>query len=343
VSTPEQNLQTLCLDLSAVLNQLTEARDDRDSYRLIIDAHVATIAAKDVEIADAKLDRDNLDKLVTLTIDQLKAANDEVDAARAEIARLTALLNPRPTFVLGDATRKQFLGAPFIEQFPFQYQSALYRSGTTIAQMMAQNIDEAFVVNNAIPDWRAVYPTSPRWLFDIEWQNRSDSPGGREVVAAEVSRIRPAVTGARKALGPNVKLGGYSWPRRFAVDADPAYVKSQIDVSRPILDLLDEALVTLYPIYTDLAKSRRYIQQNIAIAREAMPGKKVIVIGAPGWHANVGAPLAGTPISVEWWRMLLEEVHANADGFAIWMKADQPKPTTEPWWLETEAFLARAA
>jgi hypothetical protein len=277
---------------------------------------VSAIAAKDVEIAQLRED-------VRVSDDAFRAVDALLTDAKAEIARLTALL-PKP-FLWGDATRLQFLGAPFAEPFPFCYESEFY-PGDARGQ-----IDYGYVLNETMPDWRVRYPNSPRWAADIEWLFSSG------ITAAEVQQILPAFLAARHFAGlegRGMKLGAYNMPKRIGVDS----TANEVEVLRPILDLLDEVILPLYPLYTDVEKSRRYVQQNIAMARAAMPGKPVYVIGWPAWHPNVGAPLAGTPVSVEWWRMLLEESRAAADGFAIWLKAAAPKPTTEPWWLETTSF-----
>jgi hypothetical protein len=286
--------------------------------------HEATIAAKNVTIV-------GLNERIENQIGTLQEQD-------AEIARLTALL--KPTFILGDATRKQFLGAPFTEPFPGSYESAFWPSTVTEAGRSTTPIVRAFVSGTTMPKWRASYPNAKHWFGDLELFHS----GGLTV--AEVAKLLPAYQGARDFAdneGKGLQLGAYGIPPRFGTHMTDAEVMAQAEICRPILDLLDYCLLTLYPIYTDMEKSRTYIRRNIDLGRRAMPGKKVIVLGAPGWHPTVGAPLAGTPISVEWWRMLLEECREHADGFAIWMKADQPKPTAEPWWLETEAFLARAA
>jgi hypothetical protein len=330
-ATSRASLEALANGINAVLADLdlawTTARDRAD-----------TIAAKDAEIA--LLEYGIAQKGIALA-----ARNDEIafqDARhlsdQAEIARLTALL--KPAFVLGDATRKQFLGAPFTEPFPGSYESAFWPSTVTEAGRSTTPIVRAFVSGTTMPKWRASYPNAKHWFGDLELFH------SQGLTVTEVAKLLPAYQGARDFAdneGKGLQLGAYGIPPRFGTHMTDAEVMAQAEICRPILDLLHYCLLTLYPIYTDLAKSRTYIRRNIDLGRRAMPGKKVIVLGAPGWHPTVGAPLAGTPISPEWWRMLLEECREHADGFAIWMKADQPKPTIEPWWLETEAFLAARA
>jgi hypothetical protein len=337
-STSRQSIATLATDLQDVLawGESTESansalREMLELERSTVLQQVATIAAKDAEIAEK-------DRVLALLYNEAAESNDHIKQLhaiigdhKAEIARLTALLNPAPAFVWGDATRQQFLGAPFTEPFPFCYESEFYASGSE------GPIDYGFVRVVTMRDWRAAYPNSPRWAADIEWQ----FSGG--VTAAEVQQILPAFQAARDfaaAEGRGLKLGAYNMPKRIGVDS----TATEVEVLRPILDLLDEVILPLYPLYTDVEKGRRYVQQNIAMARAAMPGKPVYVIGWPAWHPNAvtttNGIVAGAPVSVEWWRMLLEESRANADGFAVWLKAATPKPTNEPWWLET---LARAA
>jgi hypothetical protein len=272
------------------------------------------------------------DRTIVEQIGRIDGLEDENERLKAEIALLRP---PAPAFVLGDATRKQFLGAPFTEQFPGLYENSFWPSNVTDAQQPTTPIQRSFVSGTAMPKWRASYQNARYWFGDLELFHS----GGLTV--AEVAKLLPAYQGARDFAdneGKGLQLGAYGIPPRFGTHMTDAEVMAQAEICRPILNLLDYCLLTLYPIYTDMEKSRTYIRRNIDLGRRAMPGKKVIVLGAPGWHPTVGAPLAGTPISVEWWRMFLEEVRANADGFAIWMKADQPKPTTEPWWLETQSF-----
>jgi hypothetical protein len=287
---------------------------------------VAAIAAKDAEIAEYAESLAQQDSIIA-------AYRADVAAHLAEIARLTALL--KPPFILGDATRKQFLGAPFLDPFPICYESEFYPSSVTPENRKNVTIDYWFVLDDTMPDWRARYPNAPRWISDIEWLNS----GG--ITAAEVAKILPGFQAAREfaaAEGRGLKLGGYGLPPRFGTHMTDAEVMAQVEVIRPIIDLLDECILTLYPIYTDLEQSRTYIRRNIAMGRAAMPGKPLYVLGWPVWHNNVGAPLKGTAVSVEWWRMFLEEVHAGADGFAPWLTAATPKPINEPWWLETISF-----
>jgi len=258
-----------------------------------------------------------------------------ISALTAENAALKEELRPH-RFKFGDATRKQFLGAPFSEAIPGSYEAAFYPSSVAEAARPTTPISRTFVAGTTMPGWRADYPNALHWFGDVEWQN----PGG--ITASEVALILPGFQGARDFAtkeAKGLKLSGYGFPPRFGVDKTDAVVRAQVEIVRPILDLLDECLLTLYPIYTDLAKSREYIRRNIAMAREAMPGKRVVVLGWDTWHNNVGAPLAGTPLSREWQRMFLEEVYAGADAYAPWLKAAAPKPTTEPWWVETQAWL----
>jgi hypothetical protein len=299
--------------------------DILDDLAAAVAARNAALAAKDAEIA-------SMWTVINAKDENLLAMAEEQDRLHDEIDRLTALL--KPAFVLGDATRKQFLGAPFTEPFPICYESEFYPSSVTPENRKNVTIDYWFVLDDTMPDWRARYPNAPRWISDIEWLNS----GG--ITAAEVAKILPGFQAAREfaaAEGRGLKLGGYGLPPRFGTHMTDAEVMAQVEILRPILNLLDECILTLYPIYTDLAKSREYIRRNIAMGRWAMPGKPLYVLGWDKWHNNVGAPLAGTPVSREWQRMFLEEIQA-ADGYAPWLMAAAPKPTTEPWWLETISF-----
>jgi hypothetical protein len=319
-STSRQSIATLATDLQEVLAWGAAAEAANVTLGSTINSLTSMIDARDAEIAALHTGVGQLNGMVF-------DLETEVANQAAEIARLTALLSPAPAFVWGDATRQQFLGAPFTEAFPFCYESEFY-PGDARGQ-----IDFLYALQTTMPQWRANYPNSPRWAADIEWL----FSGG--ITAAEVQQVLPAFQAARdfaEREDMGLRLGAYNMPKRIGVDS----TANEVEVLRPILDLLDEAILPLYPLYTDVEKGRRYVQQNIAMARAAMPGKPVYVIGWPAWHPNVGAPLAGTPVSVEWWRMLIEESLANADGFAVWLKAATPKPTNEPWWLET---LARAA
>lgn len=261
--------------------------------------------------------------------------SEQIVALHAEIARLNALLNP---FKWGDSTQRLFLGEPFTFQLPIMKEAEFYPPESQLPQSERRNvlIDRTLMMNTKLPAWRLRYPDALHWVGDVEWQNS----GG--VTADEVIKLLPGFQAARDffaAEGRGVKMGGYGFPRRWAVDASAATIAAQTAIYQPILDLLDVCVVTAYPIYTDIEKSRRYVQQNIASGRQVMPGKPVYVLGWPYWHNNVGDPLRGTPVSVEWWRMFLEESRA-ADGVSIFLEASDPKPTTEPWWLETLAVRA---
>lgn len=312
-ATSRQSVQTLAGDISAVLSDLSIAEAQRDTAQALADGRVSEIAA----LTDALA-------LANGAIAALNAGNadllDEIERLNAELALY------RPRFLWGDATRQQFLGAPFTESFPFCYESEFY-PGSERGQVSFD-----FVLNYTMPAWRTKYPYSRHWAADIEWQ----FSGG--VTAAEVAQILPAFQAAR-AFGRDLRIGAYNIPKRIGVDSTP----TEIELMRPVLDLLDEAILPLYALYSDVEKGRRYVRQNIAMARAAMPGKPVYVVGWPAWHPNAvtatSGIVAGDPISVEWWRMLLEESQA-ADGFAIWLKASAPQPTGEPWWLETLAWMA---
>ena len=307
------NIRTLATDLSEVLAWGESAETANAGLNAQLAEKDATIAAKDAEIASlhAVIDRQH----------------DEIERLKAELA----LYKPaEPEFILGDATRQQFLGAPFTEPFPICYESEFYRSGD---DRPGTTIDFDYVVNHTLPDWRGRYPNSPRWIADIEWQNS----GG--ITADEVAKLLPGFQAARQfadSEGKGLKIGGYGFPKRFGTDQTDEQVLAQAAIYQPITDLLDECILTLYPIYTDIERSRTYIRRNIEMGRRIMPGKPVYALGWPTWHANVGAPLAGTEVSIEWWRMFMEEC-GGADGWAIWLKAATPQPTDEPWWLETLA------
>lgn len=309
-TTSRESARTLANDVLAVIAEAEAAE--------------AAVATKDAEIAASRqtvLDRN-------LTINSLTAM---IDTRDAEIARLTALF---PKF-WGDATRKQFLGAPFLAPFPLCYESEFYPPTVTQANRPNVTIDRSFVLGNTMPKWRAAYPAAPRWISDIEWLNKDG------IAAAEVAKVLPGFQAAREFAnteGKGLKLSGYGLPPRIGNQTTDAAVLAQVAIVQPILDLFDECVLPLYAIYTDIEKSRAYIRRNIEFGRTTMPGKPVYVIGWPAWHGNVGAPLAGTPISVEWWHMLMEESRSLADGFAIWLKAAEPKPVSEPWWVETVAF-----
>ena len=313
--------------LSMAEQNLAIFRDMVDLRDATITEHRATIAAKDAEIA--RLEQENAD-YHQVAEEQIA----EIHAQRAELARLKALL---PPFIFADATRQQWLGLP--DSLPISYESEFYPSGVTQAQRPTTPISRDFVRTTTMPRWRTSYPNAPRWCADIEWQ-WSDNV----FTADEVQRILPAFQGARDFADTErkgLRLGGYGFTHRFGNSTDLARVREQIEVYRPILDLLDEVHLTLYAIYFDIEASRRYIVRNIEMARESMPGKPVICLLWPAWHGNVKGThpeLPGTPISVEWWRMALETCHEHADGLAIWTKAAAPQPTNEPWWLETQAF-----
>jgi hypothetical protein len=367
VSTSRQSIATLATDLQEVLAWGDNAEAANSSLREMLELEratvlqqVATIAAKDAEIAQAENDieglefdkaslqseRDNLRTEITRLLDVAEDDQHTISIQAAEIARLTALLNPKPAFLWGDATRQQFLGGGFTEPFPGMYESAFWPSTVTQEQRSTTPIQRAFVSGTAMPKWRAAYPNAPYWFGDLELYHS----GG--FTAAEIAKMLPGFQGARDFAdneGKGLQLAAYLIPRRFGVSAngtfDEAAVMAQIEICRPILNLFDYCLLSLYPIYTSLERSRAYIRANIAMARKAMPGKKVIVLGASGWHSNAqdpntGLPVPGSPITREWQRMFLEEVHANADGYAPWLMAAEPKPTTEPWWLETLAWKA---
>jgi hypothetical protein len=258
------------------------------------------------------------------------------DGALANIAQLKADLAKLFPMKFGDATRKLFLGAAVEHQCPGSYESEFYPATMAQAARPLNNVSRSFVLNTTMPKWRARYPNALFWWADIEWQN----PGG--VTAQEVSRILPAWQGARDfalAEGKGLQLGGYGFPPRFGIHKTDAEVMAQVDIVRPILDLCDYVLLTLYPIYSDLEKTRVYIRRNVALARRAMPNKRIVVLGWDTWHDTVGAPLAGTPVSREWQRVFLDELlAAGVDVYAPWLMAAAPQPTNEPWWLETQAW-----
>jgi len=283
-----------------------------------------------LKATNTKLSQDLFDLNRAMTL-----LTDENVRLKAEIAQL----KPAKPFILADATRQQWLGMP--ASMPISYESEVYPASLPQEQRPTTAISRDFVRATTMPRWRMKYPTAPRWCADIEWQWRDNV-----FTAEEVQRVLPAFQGARDfadAERKGLKLGGYGFTHRFGLGVDPARIKAQIEVYRPILDLLDEAHITLYAIYFDIEQSRQYIRENIAMAREAMPGKPVICLLWPAWHGNVKSThpeLPGTPISPGWWRMALETCHEHADGLAIWTKAAAPQPTNEPWWLETQSWRA---
>ncbi len=313
---------------------------DRD---IIIARRDATIAAKDAEIAGLVLRNNGLTDTNDVLDHALTSAREDLAEANAEIARLTALLNPPHVLKWGDATRAQFLGFP--ESYPGCYESEFWPSSVFKEQRPTTPIQRAFVSATTMPKWRARYPNASHWFADIELFHKKASGDDYALTADEVAKMLPAFQGARDfadAEGRGLQLSAYSIPRRFGVHETDEEVMAQAEICRPILDLLDECLLTLYPVYEDLDKSRVYIRRNIELGRRIMPGKRVIVLGWDTWHPAVGAPLDGTPVSREWQRMFLEELYAaKVDVYAPWLMAAAPKPTTEPWWLETEAFRAQ--
>jgi hypothetical protein len=340
----------VCAERDAAVAQCVALNERINNQIDTLQSLDATIAAKDsqLEIANATIDdlvrqrnearEDAVESGLLVT--QL---NRDVVAANAEIARLTALLNPPHVLKWGDATRAQFLGFP--ESYPGCYESEFWPSSVAKEQRPTTPIQRAFVSATTMPKWRARYPNANHWFADIELFHKKASGDDYALTADEVAKMLPAFQGARDfadAEGRGLQLSAYSIPRRFGVHETDEEVMAQAEICRPILDLLDECLLTLYPVYEDLDKSRVYIRRNIELGRRIMPGKRVIVLGWDTWHPAVGAPLDGTPVSREWQRMFLEELYAaKVDVYAPWLMAAAPKPTNEPWWLETEAFKAQ--
>jgi hypothetical protein len=320
----EKDATIAAKDATILLNEQVMEQD-----RLARNALVTEVERLDAEIADL------IEENVGFEMQHARDFN-EIERLKAELA----LYKPaEPAFIMGDATRKQFLGAPFLTQFPGCYESEFYRSGDDRKGIW---VDYDYVLNVTMPNWRARYPDAKYWWGDIEWFNASDSDGAREITAAEVAKVLPAFKAARdfaEQEGKGLLVGAYMLPKRFGTHMTDAEVRAQAEVYRPVLDVLTMCVLTLYAIYSDMDKSRDYIRRNVLMGRELMPGKKLFVIGAPYWHANVGAPLANTPLSAEWQRMFLEEVTSLADGYAPWLPAAYPKPTNEPWWLEARSFV----
>jgi hypothetical protein len=331
----EQANAALCAERDAAVAQASAADSTIQVMQGELNGLEATIAAKDADIAEM-IEQDDIQ------VAGLIARDAQIQTLQAEIARLTALLNPPHVLKWGDATRAQFLGFP--ESYPGCYESEFWPSSVPQSARPTTPIQRAFVSATTMPKWRARYPDASHCFADIELFHKKAAGDDYALTADEVAKMLPAFHGMRDfaaAEGRGLQLSAYSIPRRFGVHETDDQVMAQAEVCRPILDLLDECLLTLYPVYTDLEKARVYIRRNIDLGRRIMPGKRVIVLGWDTWHPSVGAPLAGTPISREWQRMFLEELYAaKVDVYAPWLMAAAPKPTNEPWWLETEAFLA---
>jgi len=325
------------MDLRELASGLTTLLDDRDRLagdNARLDETMRELGQTNTDLAQKLFDNEKALELAGKALTESGVQNaelkEEIERLKAELALL------RPPFVLGDATRKQLLGGGFSAPFPICYESEFYPNSVAKADRPNVTIDRAFVLNDTMPDWRARYPNSPRWISDIEWLNS----GG--ITDAEVARILPAFQAARAFAateGKGLKLGGYGLLPRFGTHMTDDQVRAQRAIIQPILDLLDETILTLYPIYADIEQSRTYIRRNIAMGREI--GRPVYALLWPVWHINVGTPLANTPVSLEWWRMAMDECRAGADGLAIWLRSDQPQqPTDEPWWLESQRWRA---
>jgi hypothetical protein len=293
------------------------------------------LAGQKTRIAELELELD------TTHLELKHATNTAVERLATIETQRAELDSYKP--VMGDATRRQFLG--FSESYPGCYESEFWPSSVAKEQRATTPIQRAFVSATTMPKWRARYPNASHWFADIELFHKKASGDAYALTADEVAKLLPAFQGARDfadAEGRGLQLSAYSIPRRFGVHETDDEVMAQAEICRPILDLLDECLLTLYPVYEDLEKARVYIRRNIELGRRIMPGKRVIVLGWDTWHPAVGAPLDGTPVSREWQRMFLEELYAaKVDVYAPWLMAAAPKPTNEPWWLETEAFKAQ--
>jgi hypothetical protein len=340
-STSRQSLATLATDLQEVLawggaaeasNAAIVAERDAaiarvsaleahveemaDDYDEMLDARDATIAAKDAEIVEH-----------VSTIFEMSA----------EIARLTALLNPKPAFTLYNEM-KSVPSLPLPDILVI-YEGQLHASG---------------VSGEAAPD--------PAFLRQSFAAIKAANPGVTMVVLDQESwwtngRVEPAqvpwyVTLVNVAKEFWSDVGLYGFPERYtgfltgsAAD-NPLRLDSWKNRQAPEI----AAAVTFFcpsfyfinPVHNNETKRNLWIDTYVDWCNPAgVPSQRIVPFLWPRIHGSVDptTPWVDGPT----WRSTLNKVRERCQGAVIFGRSGNddpdPRPST-PWWLETEAFLA---
>jgi hypothetical protein len=287
----------------------------------------AQLAEKDAEIA-------SLSETLGIVHDDWEAAAAEVERLKAEIARLTALLNPDMFTLFNEMKSAPTLPLPPVLVI---YEGSLHASG---------------VSGTAAPD--------PAFLRQSFAQIKADNPGVTSVILDQESwwtsgRVEPAqvpwyvtLVNVAKEFWPDVGL--YGFPERYTgfltgtaadnVTRLAAWKARQAPEITAAVTMFVPSFYFINPVHNNEAKRDLWIDTYVDWC-EAQNDKPIVPFVWPRVHMSVDPT---TPwIDAPTWRSTLDKIYERCDGAVIFGRSGgedpDPRPSL-PWWLETEAFLA---
>jgi hypothetical protein len=312
----------------------------------------AEIAAKDAEIARITEESNDWENAARSEAARVNELTPLLAAANAEIARLTALLNPFTVYNEMKSTGP-IPGWPDILVI---YESELFPSSVTEAQRSTTPPDEAFL--DAFFANLFAQHGDVRLVLDSEkWRliTDVDSPTGIDMTV--VGWYVTLVSCAKNAGFTNVGLYGEITERatlylNYPVGHDTHTLRksnwqARNAMCQPMWDAVDTIYPSFYPIkpiHNDAAKRDAWMDDNLAICRERAPGKPVIPFLMARVHPS--ADETKPYLSGAYWRAWLEKVKsAGYDGLVVYQNSTDPDPLAQSpvpdWHLETEAFRAQ--
>jgi hypothetical protein len=321
---------------------------DRD---IIIARRDATIAAKDAEIAGLVLRNNGLTDTNDVLDHALTSAREDLAEANAEIARLTALLNPFTVYNEMKSTGP----IPGWPDILVVYESELFPSSVAEEHRSTTPPDVAFL--DAFFANLFAQHGDVRLVLDSEaWRLITDVDSPTGIDMAVVGWYVTLVSCAKNAGFTNVGLYGeiteratlyLNYPVGHAThELRKSNWQARNAMCQPMWDVVDTIYPSFYPIkpiHNDAAKRDAWMDDNLAVCRERAPGKPVIPFLMARVHPS--ADETKPYLSGAYWRSWLEKVKsAGYDGLVVYQNSTDPDPlgvTPRPdWYLEAEAFRA---
>lgn len=186
-------------------------------------------------------------------------------------------------------------------------------------------------------------------IIDIEtwfenWRSKSNSQK-MEVI----SGYSNALEEFRRAL-PGHKFGYYgvvpAWAHWDVIRSDKLLRNWGVEneLRKSIFESVDVIYPSLYTYHENPEEWKAWATLTLAKAREMANGKKIIPFIWPNYHqSSVPYKKGNKELPSSYWRMQMEFVKNNADGFVIWNGGLGNKGEwvdSMPWWTEVQSFIA---
>lgn len=186
-------------------------------------------------------------------------------------------------------------------------------------------------------------------ILDIEhwfknWRKKNNSEKQKII-----KRYTNTVDELREAL-PGHKFGYYgvvpAWAHWNVMSSDIQQRKwdDENSLRKSVIDSVDVLYPSLYTYHDNPEEWKAWAALTLAKAREMANGREVIPFIWPNYHqSSVPYKKGKRELPTSYWRMQMEFVKNNADGFVVWNGALGNKGNWDesmPWWTETKSFMS---